>query len=226
MAMQINLKRDASLQIVTTANKIRKRLGKEELACVDFSLDALRKVNNCGEWKRDRRGCMLFIMSREALLAMAGVTESNLEQAPEELRGEFETAIRKYYQEQLEENNRAQYKISLSPIEKAAIEEAAQLQGVSWSEYAASTAVIVALETKCLAQEIGVEHVSLWHFAKLAAAGRHLWDAFTPDEVTQAMDKAGISPSQAVKLMDELERMRNARMNPDLMAGGSQQAHP
>ena len=211
-----NAKRDSSLQIVTTVNEIRKRLGKEELAGVDFSLDALRKTNNAGEWKRDRRGCMLFIMSREALLAMAGVTESDLEQAPVELKREFETAIRKYYQEQLEENARAQYKISLSPIEKAAIEEAAQLQGVSWSEYAASTAVIVALETKCLAREIGVEHVSLWHFAKLAAAGRHLWDAFTPEEVKQAMDKAGILPSQAATLMEELKRLRDARMNPEI----------
>ena len=58
--------------------------------------------------------------------------------------------------------------------------------------------------------------MSLWHFAKLAAAGRHLWDAFTPEEVKQAMDKAGILPSQAATLMEELKRLRDARMNPEI----------
>ena len=56
--------------------------------------------------------------------------------------------------------------------------------------------------------------------------GEQMQDAFTPEEVTQAMEKVGISGSRvASELMAELERLRDARMNPDLMAGGSQQAH-
>lgn len=57
--------------------------------------------------------------------------------------------------------------------------------------------------------------------------GEQMQDAFTPDEVTQALEKVGISGSRiADDLMAELKRLRDARMNSDLMAGGSQQAHP
>lgn len=57
--------------------------------------------------------------------------------------------------------------------------------------------------------------------------GERMQDAFTPEEVQQAMEKVGISGSRiANDLKAELERLRDARMNPDLMAGGSPQAHP
>lgn len=45
--------------------------------------------------------------------------------------------------------------------------------------------------------------------------GARMQDAFKPEEVAQAMDVAGITASQAVKLMAELERLRDARMNPE-----------
>ena len=57
--------------------------------------------------------------------------------------------------------------------------------------------------------------------------GEQMQDSFTPEEVTQAMEKVGISGCKVANdLMAELERLRDARMNPDLMAGGSPQAHP
>jgi hypothetical protein len=47
--------------------------------------------------------------------------------------------------------------------------------------------------------------------------GEQMQDAFTPEEVTQAMEKVGISGSRvASELMAELERQRNARMNPEI----------
>lgn len=47
--------------------------------------------------------------------------------------------------------------------------------------------------------------------------GEQMQDAFTPEEVRQAMDKVGISGSRvASEIMSELERMRNARMNPEI----------
>lgn len=46
--------------------------------------------------------------------------------------------------------------------------------------------------------------------------GAMMQDAFTPDEVQQAMEKVGISGSRiAVDLMAELERLRDARMKPE-----------
>lgn len=57
--------------------------------------------------------------------------------------------------------------------------------------------------------------------------GEQMQDSFTPEEVTQAMENIGISGCKVANdLMAELERLRDARMNPDLMAGGSPQAHP
>ena len=47
--------------------------------------------------------------------------------------------------------------------------------------------------------------------------GEQMQDAFTPEEVTQAMEKVGISGSRvAAELLAELERMRNARMDPEI----------
>lgn len=45
--------------------------------------------------------------------------------------------------------------------------------------------------------------------------GEAMQDAFTPDEVKLAMDKADISASQAVTLIKELERLRDERKNPE-----------
>ena len=46
--------------------------------------------------------------------------------------------------------------------------------------------------------------------------GKRMQDAFTPEEVQQSMEKVGISGSRiANDLMAELERLRDARMNPE-----------
>ena len=47
--------------------------------------------------------------------------------------------------------------------------------------------------------------------------GEQMQDALTPEEVTLAMEKVGISGSRvAAELMEELERLRDARMNPEI----------
>lgn len=46
--------------------------------------------------------------------------------------------------------------------------------------------------------------------------GELMQDAFTPEEVQQAMEKVGISGCKVANdLMAELERLRDARMNPE-----------
>lgn len=209
------MEHNASIQLQKVSDKIRENLGNSRQVVFDFSLENLRKIPNAGEWKRDRRGGRRFIFSRAAILAILGVTENDLAQVSEELRAELDAAISSYYAEQEEENTRKQYKISLSPNEKEIIEESAQLQGVSWSEYVSHAAIFVALESRYLAQELKLDSVNTGQLIKLIDSGRYLWDAFAPDEVEKAITATGLDYATGKKLMAELERLRDARMNPE-----------
>lgn len=212
--MRDNQRLDIEEKFVSTAARIHAALNREMPRPEETELsDFLDKVPNSIELiKKDRRtGKAYYIASRAALLAMAGVTEADLERVPVELRKEFENVISLCLKTQESEITRIQYKISLSSEEKTIISEAATQQGYTWSEFAARAAIYVA----SFFSEQTAKGCRLASLADLAYIGLETKNAFKPEEVTQAMDVVGITPSQAVKLMAELERLRDARMNPE-----------
>lgn len=177
------------------------------------------------EWKR-YHGKAFFLLNRLALLEMHRITEEDLGAIPPQLAKEFEAAISEFIELMDSAKTSDRKLISFDVIDIAFIKYAANLEGETFSQYVNKAAVTFAFLNAHPPDGINSGSFGIKQASKCAVLGAKLHDAFKPEEVKQAMDVAGISASQAVNLMAELERLRDARMNPNLMAGGSHQAHP
>ena len=160
---------------------------------------------------KDRRGVISLAFTPEYIYKCVNITIEDLETIPPEFRKQIKEAM---WAVEESVNGPRQEKISVTLSEKSLLRMCGENENLPWSSYTIKAALNMAWLSRGLADKRG-EQLRIEEIEYLARQGRKLQDAFTPDEVTQAMDKAGISPSQAVKLMAELERLRDARMNPD-----------
>jgi hypothetical protein len=170
-------------------------------------------INDFFFFMEDRRGVISLEVTPEYIYKCVNVTIEDLETIPPEFRKQIKEAMGAYAKRELEPR---QEKISVTRIEKRLLRRCGENENLPWSSYTIKAALKMASLSNGLSDKIG-EQLRIDEIEHLARQGRKLQDAFTPDEVTQAMDVAGISPSQAVKLMAELERLRDARksFNPD-----------
>lgn len=204
--------------------EISKRI--HESRCVSFDSREHLRIEGA-KWERKQyHGKSLFLPNRLALLEMCRITEEDLGVIPSQLAKEFEAAISEFIELMDSAKTSDRKLISFNVIEKAFIKYAADLEGKNFSQYVSEAAFMVAVLNAYPPDGINSGSFGLEQANRCAVLGAKLHDAFKPEEVKQAMDVVGISASQAVNLMAELERLRDARMNPNLMAGGSQQAHP
>lgn len=154
----------------------------------------------------------------ESALYICDISKEDFENAPQELRTSFDEAMAASRAIVRDNELIRQVKIQLSKFTKSSIESTAQKYSMKFSDFVVSSANLLSMLSCAFptfrAMEDALTDVMLRHAE------------YSKDEIAQAMDVTGITPSQAVKLMEELERLRDARKNPNLMAGGSQQAHP
>ena len=183
----------------------------EDRCKIIVDMIAAGNINDFFFFSEDRRGVISIEVTPEYIYKCVNVTIEDLETIPPESMKQIKEAMRAYAKRELDPR---QEKISVTRIEKGLLRTCGENENLPWSSYTIKAALNMARLSRGLSDKIG-ELLRIEEVAYLATQGRKLQDAFTPDEVTQAMDKAGISPSQAVTLMAELERMRNARMNPD-----------
>ena len=158
-----------------------------------------------------RRGINKLVFTREYFLRCISVTGRDIESLSEEDKKEVNNCLdeaSKFFAETQQE------KISITLLEKSILDRASAEEEKEWSAYTVHSALVMATLSSRLSDARN-RSLRVDEIASLAIRGKLLHEAFTPEEVKQAMDKAGISPSQAVTLMAELERLRDARMNPD-----------
>ena len=99
--------------------------------------------------------------------------------------------------------------------EETKVKQAACYCGMELREFVTKTCLYMARFINRYRRNEQGHHYHLGEAYLFMEHGVRMQEAFTPDEVTQAMEKVGISGSRiADDLMAELERMRNARMNP------------
>lgn len=100
--------------------------------------------------------------------------------------------------------------------EEESVKFASRLSNISFSAFVAKATLYMARFIYCHRRN---EEGHPYHPGEaylFMEHGEKMQDAFTPDEVRQAMEKAGISGSRvASDIMAELERLRDARMNPE-----------
>lgn len=172
------------------------------------SLKNVDKILNSAGCVRIRLSSYI-VFTREQLLCAFCLEEEEIKEAPDAIRNKIEQAIKIYNKQVKAENTRKQYKISLTPNEKKEIEEAAKAQGYSWSVFAARAALSVAH----FAIEQAANGSDLGSLVDMAYVGLENKGSFPPDDIRKAMDVAGISPSQALNIMAELERLRKERLD-------------
>lgn len=168
------------------------------------------------EWAiKKYHGGRFFIPNRLAVLETHFITEEDLGSITPQLAEEFESAVSEFI-ELMDGAKKADRKsISFNKIDKAYISYAADMEGVNFAQYVNNAATEFAFLNANPPAGIDSGDFGIQRACKCAMLGAKLHDAFTKAEIMQAMDVAGITPSQAAKLMAELERLRDARMNPE-----------
>lgn len=105
---------------------------------------------------------------------------------------------------------------SCNAREESAVKLASRLSGLSFSAFVTKATLYMA---RFINRHRRNEEGHPYHPGEaylFMERGEKMQDAFTPEEVAQAMEKVGISGSRvASDLMAELERLRKARMEPE-----------
>lgn len=106
---------------------------------------------------------------------------------------------------------------SCNAREEASVKLAARLSHLSFSSFVTKATLCVAKFINFHRRNEQEQPYLIGEVYDFMRQGEQMQDAFTPEEVTQAMEKVGISGSRvAAELMAELERLRDARMNPEI----------
>lgn len=169
------------------------------------------------EKRNARTGRVKCIPTVSTFLGMFHLSEDDLQQVSPELRDEFNRAAAECIEKDKAWYATTQRKVSFTSAEIKRIEEAARCEKLEFASYVSCAARMLAAYSIDYSPtgEYPDRYNTISELRDFIRHGRKMQDAFTPEEVIQAMDAAGLSPSQGMKLMAELERMRNARMNPD-----------
>lgn len=105
---------------------------------------------------------------------------------------------------------------SCNAREEASVKLAARLSRLNFSAFVTKATLCVAKFINFHRRNEQEQPYLLGEVYDFMRHGERMRDAFTPEEVQQAMEKVGISGSRVANdLMAELERLRDARMNPE-----------
>ncbi|MBR1981850.1 MAG: hypothetical protein IKA23_03775 [Akkermansia sp.] len=201
------------------ARKINPSINENHPSIIRFLDDpfSMGDVRHC-------RKTTFRVLSKAELMQVVGLSESDIEQASPELQQALDEEYSLYCENVKEEARPVQFPISLPRCWRNVFETFAKQNGMTWGDLVVSMAIdslVGWISTAEFAHGQTNKRLALTGAYPIEAPlplitqGWKMRNAFKPEEVAQAMDVAGITPSQAVKLMAELERLRDARMNPE-----------
>lgn len=200
---------------------IAEKIKGEEINPLSVVHEYFVSIREKGINKRTRKG-EYRILEQNALLHVCELTTDDVAQAPSHLQEQLTKAYASYVESRKEESRTKQLSISLTDTERYVTQKMADASNMKFGDYIREVLLMLAWHTLNrgkIPSEYATEDdplraafISLQDVNKEFVIGRCTQDAFTPDEVKLAMDKADISASQAVTLMQELERLRDERL--------------